>query len=208
MNKHTSSIHRDVTNFPFPIFKSKVQMINYLVKKFGNEGSTIVKLVTLFFLADVYAIRKYGDIITDDTYFAMNNRPVASDIDNILEQQNNFLDEHQLTYLKQYLERKNVAQNKSNTWDLVISKEEVDDLYLSERIEEVLDYIFEKFGEKSENELIELSHEFNAYKKHKDALKKEKRCEMDIQDFIEDDALLSDINSRDIAYTKKEYGLE
>ena len=44
-------------------FKDKTQLVNYLVRKFGNDGVSIIKAIKMVFLADVYALRNYGTMI-------------------------------------------------------------------------------------------------------------------------------------------------
>ena len=53
-----------------------------------------------------------------------------------------------------------------NTFSRIFSNQNADENHLSIMGKEVLDTIFVEFGNKTPNELIDLSHEFHAWKKH------------------------------------------
>ena len=187
-------------------FIKQVQMVFYLVSKFGKQGVPVIKAVKLMFLSDVYAVRKYGDFMTEDTYYAMKNGPVGSEIDNILEQNNEFLGSvKKLNYVKKYLE----IDNTKNSWSVVSAidnKEEDATDYLSEWDEEIIDYIFNKYGNKSPQELIETTHRYNMWKKGADRLtESKKRVKIQIEDILENDGDIS-VSGEDINLSRKVYG--
>ena len=157
--------------------------MNYLVRKFGADGVSIIKAVKMIFLADVYALRHYGTMVSDDEYFALQNGPMPSEIDDILEQDNN-LGEEELQYVKSFLQR----DGKKTTWDVVRSIQEVDNECLCDLEKEVVDKIYEKYKNYSEQKLIDLTHTYEAWKKHhKKLVGGSKRERIDMRDVFKND---------------------
>ena len=74
-------------------FKRKVQIATYLIHKDKEKKISIIKAVKLLFFADVYALRNYGSLVTGDVYYAMKKGPVPSEIDNIIEQNNTYIED-------------------------------------------------------------------------------------------------------------------
>ena len=164
-------------------FKDKTHLVNYLVRKFGGDGVSIIKAVKMIFLADVYALRNYGTMVSNDEYFALKNGPMASAIDNILEQDNN-LDIEELAYIKQFL----IRDGAKTVWDIVRSAQEVDMDHLSELQKEAIDMIYEKYKNYSENELIKITHEYKVWKEHQQKLTGgSKREKIDLKNIFEND---------------------
>ena len=56
----------DCKSFEWYEFKDKVNFATYLINKFGKNGIEIIKVVKLVFLADVYALRNYSMLVSDD----------------------------------------------------------------------------------------------------------------------------------------------
>ena len=166
-------------------FKDKVHLVAYLANKFGTEGLSVIKAVKLIFLADVYAIRNYATLLAGDTYYAMRNGPVASTIDNIVEQNNEYLgDLNHIKYVREFL-KKDEADKSQNTWSKFHAIKPADEDYLSDVGKTVLDIIHKEFGDKTEEELIAITHLFWAYTKHERELNENnKRVKMDIEDAL------------------------
>ena len=168
-------------------FKDKTQLVNYLVRKFGNDGVSIIKAVKMIFLADVYALRNYGVMASGDEYFALKNGPMASAIDNILEQDNN-LDVDELTYIKKFLAR----DDGKTVWDVVKSVQKTDEDHLSELQKEAVDVVYEKYKKYSEDDLIALTHKYKVWKEHRQKLARgSKREKIDLKNVFENDGDLS-----------------
>ena len=168
-------------------FKDKVQVCNYLISKFG-DGVEIIKVIKLLFLADVYALRNYGTTITKDNYMAMENGPVASCIDDIVEKSNQYLGESELKYVNDFIERK----DNKNVYDIVFSRKSPDEYHLSELDKEAIDKIFEEYSKCTPEELINITHKFSAWKKHETELEGGKKSvKMDLIDIYENDGELS-----------------
>ena len=168
-------------------FQDKTQLANYLVRKFGNDGVSIIKAIKMIFLADVYALRTYGTMVSNDEYYALKNGPIASEIDDILEQDNN-LNEEELQYIKSFLER----DGKKTTWDTITSIQEVDEECLCDLEKKVIDTIYEKYKDYSEQELIDLTHQYYVWKEHEQNLKNgSKREKIDMRGVFKNDGDLS-----------------
>ena len=179
-------------------FKDKLNFVTYLVQKFGIEGVEIVKVMKLIFLADVYALRNYGTILTDDKYIALRNGPIASQICNIVEQDENWLTVENIRYLKQFLRRES-----DSTFSKIFANKNADENYLSDLEKEILDLIFKKYGKEKPQKLIHLTHEFKAWKKHKiDKLKD--YATMEIEDFFINDGCLK-VNKETLNSAKRIY---
>ena len=164
--------------------KDRVQLVTYLVRKFGSEGVPIIKVMKMIALADIYALRNYGTTLSKDEYFAMRNGPVATDIDTIVEQSNEYLgDVESLQYVEEFLRR-----DKGNTWSNVYARKEADLNYLSEWDREVIDMMYDKYKDATPQQLIDITHKYKAWSKHKEELANgKKQVPIDICDFFEND---------------------
>jgi len=67
-------------------YKNSIQAIDYLANKYTYNTNEVNKMaiLKLLFFAERYHLRKYGCMITDDTFYAMKHGPVASGARNIL----------------------------------------------------------------------------------------------------------------------------
>ena len=103
-------------------------------------------------------------------------------------EQNNNLSEEELNYIKNFLER----DRKKTAWDVVRSVREVDEECLCDLEKRVLDTIYERYKDHSEQELINLTHQYHLWRKHEQKLKSgSKREKIDIHDVFENDGDLS-----------------
>lgn len=176
-------------------FKALVQLVTYLVHKFGQEGVEVVKAVKLIALADIYALRHKGSTVTRDTYFAMKKGPVASSI----AEQSTYVEDIQ--YLQEFLER-----GDGSIWSKVRAKRVADDDYLSKNDITTLDFIFDRYKACSPEELIEKTHTYHAWKKHEKMLQSgHARVPMDLYDFLENDNELA-ASEEDVRLFRKFYG--
>ena len=167
-------------------FKDKVQLINYLIDKFGNEGVSVIKTMKLIFLAEVYSLRNYGTNLEKDTYWAMQNGPVPSEIKNITEGDCKYCGKEELKYIGEYIE----AGTKDPS-SIIKSINKPDDDFLSELKTDAVDEIFRIYGKHSENELIAITHKFNAWKKFEKKLSNNfKRVRMNLDDLFQNDGVL------------------
>ena len=183
-------------------FKDKVQLVVYLAEKYGGKGLSVIKAVKLIFLADVWALRHYADTVSEDEYFAMKNGPVPSTIATIIQQDDEYLEsKEQLEYIREYLKRED-----GNTWTIFRAQKPADRDHLSEVQKEAVDLIYNQYGDKTERELIAITHTFEAWRKPGEKLNEENRREkMDMEDILKNDGVLTADKDR-IATTRRLYG--
>jgi len=156
--------------------KKATQELNHFALKEGGQINKM-KSLKLIYLADRYHLRKYGRLITNDTYFAMNYGPVPSGTKDIAEA-SEFLSEREKQYAPQYIiPMDNLTLQSMNP---------VDDSVFSDSDFEALDFTWEKFGHLEQFDLAELTHEYPEWKKHEQALEMDSRIQMYLEDFLED----------------------
>lgn len=157
--------------------KKWVQVTNYLAKKEGGNIGKL-KLLKLVWLADKLHLRRYGRLILDDTYFAMNLWPVASWIKDICDRKEGFLWTTAVSYLDEYISTDN---------DTISSANDVDSARMSETNIEVIDEIYTTFWHLSPNALVQITHKYPEWKKFEDRLRNNtiSRAQMSYIDFFE-----------------------
>lgn len=139
-------------------YKKIIQVINFFAKK--EEGKIDkLKLLKLIWLADRYHLRKYGRSITNDQYWAMSFGPVASNTKDLINK--NILDETEKKYRDRYLK---ILGNKIES----IERCNLD--FFSKSDIEAMKEIYETYGKYKNSKLVDLSHEFPEWKKHKNWL--------------------------------------
>ena len=83
---------------------------------------------------------------------------------------------------------------------------ETDSIYLSELDEEAVDAVYEEFGNKNTSELIDLTHTFQAWKKHEETVNQNRRAEMDIEDLLRDNDGTLHVADDVLAGSRRIYG--
>ena len=162
-------------NFNFD-YKKATQGLNHFALKAGGQISKL-KALKLIYLADRYHLRKYGRLITNDIYFAMNLGPVPSGVKDIAEA-SRFLGKKEKDYAPKYLTAK-TAYNLQ-------SVKPVDESVFSDSDIEALDFIWNKFGHLKRYQLADLTHKYPEWKKHEQALNLNSRIQRDLEDFFND----------------------
>jgi uncharacterized phage-associated protein len=157
-------------------YKKATQSLDYFAEKSGGTINRL-KALKLIYFADRYHLRKYGRLITNDTYFAMDNGPVASGAKDLAEE-SDFTGREAQNYASNYLEA-------SAKYDYV-SKKPTDRAELSSSDVEALDYAWDKFGGLDEWAIVTLTHKYPDWYKHRVALQTKDRVQMDLFDFLED----------------------
>lgn len=157
-------------------YRKATQVINHFALK---EGGTInkMKALKLLYLADRYHLRKYGRLITNDIYLAMDNGPVASGAKDIAEQ-SEFIGKLEKNYASRYLVVKQPHDVKSHR--------PLDNEVFSDSDIEALDFAWEQFGNLDQFQLVKLTHKYPEWSKHKNSLKLNTRIQMDLEDFFND----------------------
>lgn len=147
----------------------------YLAKKMNAPVDKLAAVKLLFF-ADRYHLRKYGRLISEDTYFALPHGPVASNSLDIL---NLILDGQSAGVSKTYL-------NKESKHAFVAVDSQYDLEYLSDSDIEALDFVIEKFSHHEAWELRNLTHDYPEWKRYKSTLESNssKREKIIMNDFF------------------------
>lgn len=158
-------------------YKKAVQALNFFAIKEGGEINKM-KALKLIWLSDRLHLRKFGRPILNDTYFALNYGPVASNTKDLAEN-TDFLTVEEKEYRNLYIVNKDSYNYASK-----LPPEKV--VFSSSDIE-VMEKIYTKFGNLSEFKLSEVSHLYPEWKKFEDFLKSKtsSRFEMNYEDFFE-----------------------
>jgi uncharacterized phage-associated protein len=164
--------------FPFA-YKKATQALNFFAQQAGGCLSKL-KALKLVFFADRYHLRKYGRLITNDEYWAMDYGPVASNTKDLAEM-SSFLGQQEKAYAEKFLE----AADESNRFG---SKAPVDEAVLSASDLEALRFAWNTFSRRAG--LVELTHAYPEWKRHEAALKSKQvsRVRIPYEDFLENPA--------------------
>lgn len=155
------------------------QALNYLAHRQGGQINKM-KALKLIFFADRYHLRKYGRPIVGDAYWAMAYGPVASMVMNIADN-DSWLDECEREYANRYL-------RSSEDRRYVEAAGDLDEGVFSDSDLEALAFVWEKLGGLSQWQLVDLSHGYPEWQKHRESLQRGtcKRVPMEYADFFLD----------------------
>ena len=158
--------------------KKATQALNYFAKKAGGRISRL-KAVKLVYFADRYHLRRYGRLVTGDSYFAFPYGPIPSVTLDIAEDSN---DIPEVNYSRGYI--KPVSEYDYE------SIKNIDTVCFSETDVEALKFAWDSFGSFGDEkgfELAKLTHEYPEWKRFEAEFKtdSEKRFEMKLEDFFE-----------------------
>lgn len=157
-------------------YRKATQALDYFAEKAGGTINRM-KALKLVYFADRYHLRKYGRLITNDTYFAMDNGPVASAAKDLAEE-SSFTSREAQNYASSYI-------GASTKYDYA-SKKPTDKAQLSVSDLEALDYAWDKFGGLDEWGIVDLTHKYPDWYKHRASLQRLDRVQMDLADFFDD----------------------
>jgi uncharacterized phage-associated protein len=159
-------------------YKKATQVLNHFALKEGGQINKM-KALKLTYLADRYHLRKYGRLITNDSYFAMSYGPVPSGVKDIAEA-SEFLGESENAYSSRFIKSiENLTLKSINS---------VDNSVFSESDSEALTFAWEKFGHLDQFQLAVLTHHYPEWEKHRKALELDSRIQMNLEDFLYDSA--------------------
>lgn len=156
-----------------PNIKAIVQLINYFASQ-SSHFKEIGKLHLLkyVYFADRYHLRKYGRLITNDTYYAMQYGPVASTTKSVIE----FKQQNALEYAKKYLfqiDRNTVRSIAPVDFDM-FSETDCEALRAAKALSVAV------------KDPVAYTHLFPEWKKHESKITSEKsRVKMDLMDFFD-----------------------
>lgn len=157
-------------------YKKGTQALNYFAIQSGGKINKM-KALKLVYFADRYHLRKYGRLVTNDSYLAMEHGPVPSTTKDIAES-NDYLDKVQREYSLGFIEPVN---------NLMFSSiNDLDKMVLSKSDLEALKFAWDNFGKYDQFELRDLTHLYPEWLKHKDELKTVSCIQMDLMGFFDD----------------------
>ena len=162
-------------HFNFDYLKA-TQALDYFTIKAGGQINKM-KVLKLVYFADRYHLRKYGRMITNDNYLAMEHGPVPSTTKDIAES-NDYLDETIKTYSQSFIEPINNLTLKS------INK--LDKSVLSDSDLEAMEFSWGTFGHLDQFQLRDLTHFYPEWVKVKDDLADASCLPMELLDFLKD----------------------
>lgn len=165
-------------NMPETTYKKATQALNLLARKKDGKINKM-KAIKLIFLADRLHLRKYGRPIVGDMYFAMKLGPVGSLVKNVAELSS--IPEGALVYAKKYIKP---IDDKKQTF---VSLKREDLSVFSKTDIECIEAVYDKFSDKDQFELADITHTYPEWIKHKKELEGgKKRVDMNYNDFFAD----------------------
>lgn len=159
--------------------KKATQAINLFAQRQGGRINKM-KALKLVYFADRYHLRKYGRLVTNDTYFAMDYGPVPSGTKDIAET-SGFLGEVEREYAARYLKKKGNLT--------LVSVKPPDTEVFSDSDIEALDFAWNTFGRFDQFRLRDITHQYPEWSRHESALGSvASRIQMNLIDFLDDPA--------------------
>lgn len=159
-----------------PDYRKATQALNYFAIKEGGKINKM-KALKLVFLADRYHLRKYGRLITNDYYMAMEHGPVPSVTKDIAES-NDYLDNNKKEYSQKYI---GPVDNLT-----LESVNKMDKMVFSESDLEALQFAWDAFGHYDQFQLRDISHSYPEWAKHEKIIVRGSCFQIDILDFLKD----------------------
>lgn len=156
----------------------------YYISKKAHKPIDKLAAIKLLFFADKYHLRKYGRLITEDTYYALPHGPVPS----------NSLDVINIVLAKEETGSDTVYIIASDNNQFIATDTDIELDYLSDTDKEALDFCVDKFGHMEAWDLRNLTHEYPEWKRFKSTLEEQrtKRERILMKDFFEDSNLEND----------------
>jgi len=163
-------------------YTKATQALNFFAIKNGGEINKMKALKLLYF-AERYHLRKYGRLITNDTYYAMEYGPVASVAKTLSEGLRDFSqgNDMEADYASRYICPKG---NRREIKSLKAVETEV----FSQSDIEAFEFAWGRFSSFDQFQLSDITHLYPEWKKHEAALSSGtvSRMGMDALDFLED----------------------
>lgn len=161
-------------------YQKVTQSLNYLLQLSKDKKMNKLHLIKLLWAADRYHMRKYGRLVSEDTYVAMPKGPVASLALHIINDETDFIPTESVDYGRKYIK---LGRDKLQ----VSSLEETNSDFLSQSDIESLDFAWDKFNDYDRFDLVEFTHRYPEWKKHESVLEQLKTSmSIDPLDFFED----------------------
>jgi uncharacterized phage-associated protein len=161
------------------------QTLNYYAIKAGGKINKLRALKLIYF-ADKYHLRKYGRLVTNDNYFAMEHGPVPSAAKDIAESNFDYSCDIPEEYCTRY-----IVPDEDFSFRSVFP---VDESVFSESDLEALNFAWDHFGRYNRWELRDLTHNYIEWRRHKEEIDSGVlSVPMDLLDFLEEP--LSDVDA-------------
>ncbi len=157
-------------------YKKATQALNYLAQQEGGKINKM-KALKLIYFADRYHLRKYGRLITNDNYFAMEHGPVPSVTKDIAES-NDYLAEDKKSYSSIYIKPVSNLELKS--------VKKIDKKVFSKSDLEALRFAWDKFGNYDQYQLRDITHSYPEWARWKNLAVAGSCLPIDILDFLKD----------------------
>jgi uncharacterized phage-associated protein len=159
-------------------YRKATQALNQFALKQGGRINKM-KALKLVYFADRYHLRKYGRLITNDTYVAMDNGAVPSSTRDILEK-TGFIGTQEKDYANCYISTKGRYDLESNA--------PPDNNVFSQSDIEAIEFAWKQFGHLDKYAIAQLTHKYPEWLAHEETLKQKPQSSipMDIDDFFDD----------------------
>lgn len=157
-------------------FKACIQAVDYIIKNVSDTGILDkLSILKLLFFAERYSLRKYGQSITNDTFYAMKMGPVASNTYDIISFKETAKEKD---YAFKILEPNGTFGVKSK--NALLDYDELSDSDLKS-----LDFAIENFGVYTSKKLVDITHKYKEWTKFEPKLKNANSSfEMQMSDFF------------------------
>lgn len=179
-------------------FSTIIQALHYLLKTLGRADK--IKLIKLLYLADKYHLIHYERTITNDDYYAMELGPVGTTVKDILSR-SSFLSNEEKRYSDELIDF--VDSTTFAPKDVSIKYE-----MLSDSDKEALDFVLDRFGNKTQWELSEYTHKYPEWLQYRDLfsgghIKRERLSSVELLSVLENDPIAEDLEDNHLEKTKE-----
>ncbi len=162
-------------------------VVLYLLNKAPEKTVDRLKLVKLIWLADRWHLNQYGRKITKADYYAMPFGPVASQILDLLNKNEDSI--------------KRFGNNQ-------VALAQADEKYLSATDREILTKVWDGLNSSNQLDLVDFSHQFPEWKRYESYLKNQfmpNSYEMVEEDFFEKNDFMNMVDDETRETSKEEY---
>jgi len=162
-------------------YKKAVQALLFFSLHEKNKSINKVKAIKLLFFAERFHVRKFGRMITNDSFWAMKMGPVPSGAKNLIDK-SEYMHENGKDYFSFYL-----SKTDSN---FITARQPFNDEVFSESDIEALQFAWDKFGHLSYSEIVSVSHKYPEWFKYSSKIEKGKqgREKIHLTDFLDNPA--------------------